>query len=87
MCILLTEAKEGIRSFGTGVRGGRERPCRSWELNLGPLEEQSVLLTTEFPDYGLSSRDWVRGWFTMQKKLQHWPWVARRRNPDLESLR
>ena len=24
-----------------------ELPCRCWELNLSPLEEQSVLLTTE----------------------------------------
>ena len=27
--------------------GGCEPPCRCWELNLGSLEEQSVLLTTE----------------------------------------
>ena len=26
---------------------GCEPPCGCWELNLGPLEEQTVLLTTE----------------------------------------
>jgi hypothetical protein len=26
---------------------GYEPPCGCWELNLGPLEAQSVLLTTE----------------------------------------
>jgi hypothetical protein len=29
------------------VTCGYELPCGWWELNLGPLEEQSVLLTTE----------------------------------------
>ena len=29
------------------IRDGREPPCGCWELNSGPLEEQSVLLTTE----------------------------------------
>lgn len=38
---------EGIRSPGTGVTDGYKPPCVFWELNLGPLEEQWVLLTTE----------------------------------------
>ena len=29
------------------VTDGCEPPCSCWELNSGPLEEQSVLLTTE----------------------------------------
>ena len=29
------------------ITDGCEPPCGFWELNLGPLEEQSVLLTTE----------------------------------------
>ena len=29
------------------ITDGWEPPCGCWELNLGPLEEQSVLLTTE----------------------------------------
>ena len=29
------------------ITDGCEPPCGCWELNLGPLEEQSVLLTTE----------------------------------------
>jgi hypothetical protein len=32
--------------FGSGVTHDCESPCRCWEFNLGPLEEQSVLLTT-----------------------------------------
>jgi len=30
-----------------GIRSHYEPPCGCWELNSGPLEEQSVLLTTE----------------------------------------
>jgi hypothetical protein len=29
------------------VTDGCEPPCGCWELNLGPLEEQTVFLTTE----------------------------------------
>jgi hypothetical protein len=29
------------------ITDGCEPPCSCWELNSGPLEEQSVLLTTE----------------------------------------
>jgi hypothetical protein len=29
------------------VMDGCEPPCGCWDLNLGPLEEQSALLTTE----------------------------------------
>ena len=29
------------------ITDGCEPPCGCWELNLGPLEEQSVLLTSE----------------------------------------
>lgn len=36
----------GVRSSGAGVTDGYDLPgC--WELNLGPLEEQAVLLTSE----------------------------------------
>jgi hypothetical protein len=35
--------EEGIGSDTDGC----EPPCGCWELNSGPLEEQSVLLTTE----------------------------------------
>ena len=35
------------RALGFLELGGSELPCRCWGLNLGPLEEQSVLLTTE----------------------------------------
>ena len=38
---------EGVRSPGTGVTDSCELPCGCWELNLGPLQEQHVLLTTE----------------------------------------
>jgi hypothetical protein len=38
---------EDVRSPETGVTGICKLPCRCWELNPGPLESQSVLLTTE----------------------------------------
>jgi hypothetical protein len=39
--------EEGVRSHGTGVRERCEPPWGCWESNLGPLEEQPVLLTTD----------------------------------------
>jgi hypothetical protein len=36
-----------VRFPATGVTDSCELPCGFWELNLGPLEEQSVLLTAE----------------------------------------
>ena len=39
--------EEGVRSPGTGITEGCELPRGYWELNLGPLEEQPVYLTTE----------------------------------------
>jgi hypothetical protein len=35
--------EEGIKS----LLDGHEPPCGCWELNLGPLKEQTVLLTAE----------------------------------------
>jgi hypothetical protein len=34
---------EGVQSPGTGFRDSLESTYVSWQLNLGPLEEQSVL--------------------------------------------
>lgn len=47
MCLLTPE--EGIGSPKTGVAGGCELPCGFWDLNPGPLEEQTLLLTAELP--------------------------------------
>lgn len=45
------------RTPGTGVTGGGEPPGGLWKLNLGPLQEQEVLLDAEasllFPDWHL----------------------------------
>jgi hypothetical protein len=35
------------RNYSPNFTDGCEQPCGCWELNSGPLEEQSVLLTTE----------------------------------------
>ena len=37
---------EDIRSPGTEVTDSCELPCGCWELNLGPLQGQLVILTT-----------------------------------------
>lgn len=37
--------KEGVRSLGTEITGSCELLCGCWKLNLGPLEEQPVILT------------------------------------------
>lgn len=40
------EAREGVRSLGTGVTGSCDSPLFvCWALNLGPLDEQPALLT------------------------------------------
>jgi hypothetical protein len=39
--------EEGIGFSRTEVTEGYELPCRCWELNLGPLQEQPVLFTAE----------------------------------------
>lgn len=39
--------QKNIRYPGTGVTDGFKLPCEYWELNLGPLKEQPVLLTIE----------------------------------------
>ena len=44
-CIGVTYMPAG--TLGTGVTGGYELQCEHWESNLGLLQEQSVLLTTE----------------------------------------
>ena len=49
-----------VRSPGARVTDSYELPCGCWELNLGPLEEQPVLLTTEpflQPTFNLRSQE------------------------------
>jgi hypothetical protein len=43
----LQRLEEGVGFPGTGVTDHYELPCQCSALNLGPLEEQCVLLTTE----------------------------------------
>jgi hypothetical protein len=49
MCVGILPAClcKGSRSSGTGVTDCCELPCGCWELNLDPLEEQPLPLTTE----------------------------------------
>jgi hypothetical protein len=47
MCAVAIETRRGHWDPGAGVIDGYELPCGCWELNLNPLEEQPVLLTTE----------------------------------------
>lgn len=42
-----TEGGQGVRYSVTGVTGCSEPSCGCWDLNLGPLQEQSVILTSE----------------------------------------
>ena len=39
--------KDGVGSPGTGVTSSCLLPCGCWELNPGPLEQQTVLPSTE----------------------------------------
>lgn len=49
ICVVPTEVREGMYppTPGTGVTGSRGPPCRCWESNLGPLQEQQYVLTSE----------------------------------------
>jgi hypothetical protein len=45
MCFCcLQKLEKGTSSSGTGVTDSYELPCGCWELNLGLLEEQMVLV-------------------------------------------
>lgn len=44
-----TVSEEDSGYSGTGLRDGCEILCGCWKLNLGPLQEQKLLLTTEPP--------------------------------------
>lgn len=44
---VLMEPEGGIGSLGPGITSGCELTHGSWELNLSPLQEHHVLLTTE----------------------------------------
>ena len=48
MCSAPGGQKRAIGSPETGVIDGCEPPSWCWKLNPGPLEEQPMLLTTEF---------------------------------------
>lgn len=45
VCMGFFEGQKNIRYPGTGVTDGFKLPCEYWELNLGPLKKQPVLLT------------------------------------------
>ena len=64
-CCLQTHLKRA----SDPIRDGCQLPCGCWDLNSGPLEEQSVLLTTEprlQPRKFLSSKlFWFDGWHSV----------------------
>lgn len=41
------EEGEDVGTPATGVLGAYELPCGYWQWNLGPLQDQQVLLTAE----------------------------------------
>lgn len=43
----LWRTEEGVEFSWTGVTDCCKLSCEGWELNLGPLEEQLLLLATE----------------------------------------
>ena len=45
LCLLRSE--EGARALGTGVTDDSKLPRGNWDLNLGPLKGQQMLLTSE----------------------------------------
>lgn len=50
VCLVTTEVGGGVvGSLGTGITGSCKLSCRSWELNLGPLQQQEVLFASLLP--------------------------------------
>lgn len=41
------DSEEGLRFPRNGVMDVNEPACGSWDLNMGPVQTQQVLLTTE----------------------------------------
>ena len=64
------------------ITDGHEPPCGCWELNSGPLDEQSVLLTAE---PSLQPQHWI---FLMEKLLNIWvhAWKASSACPTRMSI-
>jgi hypothetical protein len=46
-CLVPERARRQHHISGTGATESCESLCRCWNVNLGPVEEQPVLLTTE----------------------------------------
>lgn len=61
------EPEEGIRSSATKATKDCKPPCWCYELNLGSLEEQPALLTTE------SSLSLPKSYFFIEKDTLHLP--------------
>lgn len=47
ICAVAVEGRRGFRYSGTGLTDGCEQPCKCWEQNLGPQEEQIVLFSAK----------------------------------------
>jgi hypothetical protein len=45
----MSTLQTGQKRASDPITDGYQPPCGCWELNSGPLEEQSVLLTAEPP--------------------------------------
>lgn len=62
-CWYPQKSEEGVRSCGTELRDHCQHPCGCQELNLRPLEEQKLGLTTEpslYPPLGKSIETYSR---------------------------
>lgn len=69
-CLGLPRSEAGNRSPGTGVTGGCEPPHRCGESNPGPLEEQTVLLTTKpHPPPQCQRSSFLLSHLTVDKKI------------------
>ena len=50
LCLTRMQVPTDVRLYqipGTKVKGNSKSPCECWESNRSPLEEQSMMLTTE----------------------------------------
>jgi hypothetical protein len=69
VCTVPEETRRGVSSPGTGVTGSCELLCGCWGLNLGRLEEQTVLSITE---PSLPPRDRFLTEWTLERRWELW---------------
>lgn len=58
-------SEDGVRSPGPGVTGNCELPCKSWELNLGPVSVLNRWAISPAPKYEYDKDNEIKFWICL----------------------